>query len=279
MAKRKRENSLSIINRKISEGRGFNKKNEYKPWLQIQDVPSIGTSSRTKGIKTGRIQHTLSELESNVLLILDWDDSVTDIREQFPLLKLEDTKRIADEFKIKHPKDPKSKEFIIMTTDFLITKKENGLVHDEAIAVKYSKDLTNKRVLEKLNIEKVYWQRRGIKWRTITEKDINKVLCLNLRNIHSFINLYEEEINKTDAKMLLYYLKQKLNEKGDDKTLNIICRNFDKLNNFDVGTGLMLMKYLLVNKYISLDLENKKLIFCNYNIADITFIKNFYGDD
>ena len=54
--------------------------------------------------------------------MLEWNNIVVDIREQFPLTR-EDTWHIADEKGIKHPTDPKSQIPIVMTTDFLITIK------------------------------------------------------------------------------------------------------------------------------------------------------------
>lgn len=35
----------------IKEGRGTGKGDKYKPWIKIQDVPSLGTSNNIKGIK------------------------------------------------------------------------------------------------------------------------------------------------------------------------------------------------------------------------------------
>nr|WP_255193827.1 TnsA endonuclease N-terminal domain-containing protein [Brevibacillus laterosporus] len=43
------------------------------------------------------------------------------MREQFPLLPLEETIVIANELGINHPTDPKTGSPIVMTTDFLLT--------------------------------------------------------------------------------------------------------------------------------------------------------------
>jgi len=63
MAKRKRENTPDIIERRIREGRGTGRGGDYKPWLLVQDVPSQGLASRVKGVKTGRVHHLFSQLE------------------------------------------------------------------------------------------------------------------------------------------------------------------------------------------------------------------------
>ncbi len=96
MAKRKRENTPDIIDRRIKEGRGAGRGGDYKPWLLVQDVPSQGLASRVKGVKTGRVHHLLSQLEHRCFLILDWSEQVTDIREQYPLLPLKETFALAE---------------------------------------------------------------------------------------------------------------------------------------------------------------------------------------
>ena len=106
--KRKRENTSDTVERRIKEGRGTGRGVDYKPWLLVQDVPSQGLASRVKGVKTGRVHHLLSQLEHRCFLILDWSGRVTDIREQYPLLPLEETVASAESLGIKHPQDPKT---------------------------------------------------------------------------------------------------------------------------------------------------------------------------
>jgi hypothetical protein len=104
MAKRRRIIiSASGIEKRIKEGRGQGRGPNYLPWLFIHDVPSKGLAWRIKGWKTGRPHHLLSDFEHNYQLIKDWDPSVIDIREQYPLLPLEETLAIAEECNIRHP--------------------------------------------------------------------------------------------------------------------------------------------------------------------------------
>jgi len=117
MSKRKR---TSEIEKWIKEGRGTGSGKDYKPWLNIQDVSSLGRSSRLKGIKTGRQHEFLSDLERNYFHITEFSDYVIDIKEQFPLLPQEETLLIAEELGITHPKNPKTGEPIVITTDFLL---------------------------------------------------------------------------------------------------------------------------------------------------------------
>lgn len=67
---------------------------EYKPWLNIQDVSSLGRSTRLKGIKTNRQHEFLPDLERNYIYLTEHSGFVVDIREQFPLLPVEETMNI-----------------------------------------------------------------------------------------------------------------------------------------------------------------------------------------
>ena len=102
----------------------------------------------------------------------------------FPLTRTE-TKAIADELGIRHPQDPKTKELVVMTTDFVVTVRDgiHEVVH--AYTVKYAKQLASRRVMEKFKIERVYWSRRNVSWRIITERDINRDVVANVQWIHS----------------------------------------------------------------------------------------------
>lgn len=114
MSKRTR---TSKVEKWIKEGRGSGIGADYKPWLNIQDVSSLGRSTRLKGIKTKRQHEFLSDLERNYFYLTEYYNFL-DIREQFPLLPLEETIVIADELGLKHPTNPKTNEPVVMTTDF-----------------------------------------------------------------------------------------------------------------------------------------------------------------
>ena len=181
MSKRTR---TSKIDKWIKEGRGSGIGLEYKPWLNIQDVSSLGRSSRPKGIKTERQYEFLSDLERNYFYLAEYSDFVVDIREQFPLLPLEETIVIADELGIEHPTDPKNGEPIVMTTDFLLTLDKGQGVFEVARTIKMKDELLKERVLEKFEIEREYWQRRNIDWAIVTDEDIPKTLARNISYVH-----------------------------------------------------------------------------------------------
>jgi len=57
----------------------------------------------------------LSQLELQVFFLLDWEDEVVDIREQFPLFPQETTKEICQALGLKHPQEPKAETEMVMT--------------------------------------------------------------------------------------------------------------------------------------------------------------------
>jgi hypothetical protein len=98
-------------------------------------------------------------MERNYFYILEYSDNVIDIREQYPLLPIEDTISIANELGISYPRHPEIGEDIIMTTDFLITVSTEGGVKEVARTIKSKDDLLDKRILEKFEIERVFWKK------------------------------------------------------------------------------------------------------------------------
>ncbi len=264
MAKRKREQNIKT---RISEGRGSGIGKLYIPWIKIQDVASNGRATRIKGIKTDRQHELLSDLERDYFYILDFCDDVVDIREQYPLLPIEETMDIAMELGIKHPTDPKSGEPIVMTSDFLITLR-NGSSYIELVrTIKFKDDLINKRILEKFEIERVYWKRKEIDWGVVTEQEIDKITAHNISFVHGYKNMESidsfSEISNLDIKDLIYeFLKRII---GDNRSMRSICSEFDQDMSLEKGSGLSIFKYLVINKIIDIDIKEK--IDVNKNIV------------
>lgn len=71
MAKHRYELDEKKIARFKKEGRGTGRGKDYKPWLKIQDVSSLGRSTRVFCFKTGREHHCLSDLETGLFFLLD----------------------------------------------------------------------------------------------------------------------------------------------------------------------------------------------------------------
>jgi len=253
VAKRKR---TSKVDEWIKGGRGTGSGAGYQPWLKIQDVSSLGRSTRLKGIKTGRQHEFLSDLERNYFYLTEFSDVVLDIREQFPLLPQEETIVIAEELGIKHPADPKTGDPIVMTTDFLLTVDKGQGVFEVAHTIKMKNQLLEERVLEKFEIEREYWERKGISWGMVTEEEIDKIMARNISYIHDYFDIrsydvYREMANQHIEDLSMVLMNRLLN---NSRSIREITSEFDADTHLPFGSGVTLFYHLLANKIMVTDM-------------------------
>jgi hypothetical protein len=272
MAKRLRRYSESTTDKRIKEGRGQGRGGKYKPWLFTHDVASKGRAWRRKGWKTGRTHHLLSDREDDYFLIQDWDPSVIDIREQYPLLPLEETLAIAEECNIRHPsvRHPTKRRVVIpvvMTTDFVITISKGLESFDRARTIKYAEDLQSRRTLEKLEIERRYWARRNIDWAIVTEREISPVLAQNIRILHKHLTI-EDRVALPDT--AIREVAAILNSEVIQSTnsLSSVALECDERLCLQPGTCLTIAYYLLATRQWKIDMftpiqPGNRLIFSN----------------
>lgn len=273
MSKRKRSTSYD---KKLKEGRGQGVGVDYKPWIIIQDVPSLGRVTRLKGHKIPRQFEFLSDLERNYFYLLEYADLVEDIREQYPLLPVEETLVIANELGIEHPTNPQTGEPIVMTTDFLVTVKDNQKIKHLARTVKYKDELMNERVLEKFEIERVFWERQEIDWGIVTELEFPKDMAHNIAFIHGYSNLsiidgFENILIDELEDMSIYFVRKLLESK---QTIRQIAFDFERDFGMSSGCGLSLFKYLLVTKVIEIDILKKLDV--NQKL-DIKYVRKYFS--
>lgn len=244
----------------LKQGRGSGVLNEYKPWILIQDVPSLGRRTRVRGIKTARQHDFLSDLETNYFYFLEYSDDVVDIREQYPLLPLEETVAIAQEKGIDHPKHPQTGEYVVMTTDFLITKDNGNDKVNVARTIKPKDDLCNKRIMEKFEIEQIYWDRKGIDWGMVTDKEINKEIGRNISFFHSYYDIDKldtfQDMNISEIQDIMMAYISRVSD-TDGKSIRNISKIFDDDMCLPKGSGITIFKHLLARKIIKVDITKE----------------------
>lgn len=253
MAKRNRSTTQAVIDRRIQEGRGQGTGATYQPWLLVQDVPSKGLAHRIKGWKTKRVHHLFSNHERDYFYILEWSAFVQDIREQYPLLPLEETLTIAEENLIRHPVDPKTRQPIVMTTDFLVTVVRDGSPVNQARSVKPVNQLNKTRVLEKLELERLYWQKRDIDWGIVTEREIPQTIADNVRLLHGYHSLADRPLSTGDIDTIGTVLTRQV--RAEESPLRDIAAECDQLLGYEPGTCLTVAYYLLANHHWNTDLN------------------------
>jgi hypothetical protein len=245
------------------EGRGQGKGQNYQPWITIQDFPSNGLATRGKGWKTNRIHQFLSKLERDYFYFLEWNSSVVDIREQYPLNR-EDTWVIAEDKEIKHPTDPKTQVPIVMTTDFLITISNSEGTKHIARTIKPSKELENERTIEKFEVERSYWESRGIDWGIVTEKELPRELIENVEWLHSS---YFKIENLPTAALKTYAEQMKSFIKRSNTSIIEVVTEFDQKYQLETGMGLEILKHLIARKELAVDINKK--IYTHLWVTDV----------
>ncbi|WPC42840.1 TnsA endonuclease C-terminal domain-containing protein [Clostridium sp. JS66] len=221
---------------------------DYVPGIKIQDFAPRGRVSRIKGKTTNRVHHLLSDLETNVFCLLDFEEKITDIKEHYPLLDLHEVVEELSDIKLQKFKNKKTGEEYIFTTTFVITLKGDGEEKYLALSVRNETELYRDLLLEKLEVERRYWTEKGINWSIITNKDIPMAKVNNIKWLYlGDIDIkYEEEA----------YIKEVMANKITYNKCSIkeILDNVDKELSLPIGTALVILKRMIISNEIIIDL-------------------------
>ena len=256
MARRRYSFDETKLKRFAKEGRGTGHGSDYRPWLQVQDVPSHGRSTRIHSYKTGRQHHLLSDLETGLFLILDWADHVVDIREQFPLDR-DVTRMLAAKMGVVHPRDVQTKSDIVMTTDLLVDVRLDGGVSLIALSVKPASKLEGARTLEKLELERRFWARINVPWYLVTERELHAVRIGNLRWLHEMRSLDELKTPHADywPDRCNRFLGELSRARGG--LIEDFLKHLQQNCEFAAGEAMTVLRHLAANKRIRLDLNRE----------------------
>ena len=249
MAKHRRVWNASVHEKYVREGRGSGWGPGYAPWIRVQDFASLGVASRVRGRKTGRVHHLMSNNELAYFYLLDWSDKVTDIREQYPLLDLENAVGIAAQAGIRYPRDNISGYPYVLTCDFMITTVD-GM---KARTIKMTAELDNPRTLEKLEIERRYWSACGIDWRIVTEREISFQKSKNIQWLYT-ANGIDAATDEPNVKLRAQAMMMRMIT-GSDCSIREAAQTIEREWLLPAGIGMQIFKRLVLNKEIAVNLE------------------------
>lgn len=238
------------ILKRFKEGRGSGTGIHYKPFLTVRDVPSRGRVHRRPSIKSKRIVHLLSDLELAAFLLFDWSRQTVDIREQFPLAP-DKTIEIAQRIGVKHP--AYQGVYQVMTTDLLIDLERNGRNLIQAICIKYRGDLDHPRVIEKLEIERRYWESQSVPWYIFTENEVPTKLLKNIRWL--IPHFYSFELDKQQQLEVFQTIYRAISDYPVDK-IAVVMQQLDEAKNVESGTYLSYLRHLLAQRAFNWDITN-----------------------
>lgn len=242
------------VQRYLAEGRGQGFGADYKPWLTVYDVPSLGRMHRTLGLTTGRVHHLLSDGEWRYFGICDWADEIVDILEQYPLDRLR-TYQIASRLGIRPPVTTDGTPYV-MTTDLVLIVANGGSRYRLARSIKRKEDLADRRTLEKLEIERRYWKERDVDWRLETGACVDRAVFENIERVRGFRTLfplaepYQGCIDELASTFLECFVP------SDEIKLHQFCARLAAARNLKPDLALTAAKHLLATKELLTDMRS-----------------------
>ncbi len=266
MPKKRYSSTEDQFNRWIKEGRGSGRLADYTPWITVRDVPSEGRSHRVFGHKCQRTHHMLSDIELAVFLLMEWHLDVVEIREQFPLER-EATLRIAKDAGIAHPAVSGVMQY--MSSDFLVDTKDINQPKF-ALQVKPSSMLQDKRVIEKLELERRYWLEKGIPWYVVTEKEIPVNVIQNISWIYP---MQRDEIALSELIEKTNYFSYHFSEAPNRGVIDI-CKDLDMAYTLPIGQSIRELRQLLAHRCFKFNccIEIHKLQANQFKKADVALL-------
>ncbi len=193
-------------------------------------------------------------MQLNYFYLLEWEKSVVDIREHYPLLDLDNV--IGEELELHRSKfiDRETKVPYILSTTFLVSvKMADEQIKFIARSLKNSSELDKKITLSGLEIEKQYWKSKRIDWGIVTNKEINKIKVRNIKWIHQLssqeVNSFYSERTKEMCKGLIERILNNPN------SIKKIIKQYEYDYSLNKGYGIYLFKILLAQKILLIDMD------------------------
>lgn len=253
MTNRSKEWTDAKLKTRIQEGRGQGDK-EYQPWLKVADTPSRGRVTRIFSRKMNRTMHLLSDMQTMYYYLLEFDDRVQFVKEQYPLMDLMDIVAELDEPLLKRLSNSDGTPHIVVTT-FLVTAKDvKGNVYTFARSLKAIAELEKRAVLERLEIQRRYFNNLNIDWSIITEDEINYIKSRNIEWVLPALNILDYGIAEEKVKIYGPALIDSLLN-NPSRSLNVLLESFERKMRLGAGTGLFLYRHFIASKQIEVNLD------------------------
>jgi len=211
-----------------------------------------------KGVTTGRVHYLVGELAHSYFYLLEWSSQVMDICEQYPLLPIDETLAIAQSLGIKHPVFGRAKRPIVLVTDYLLTVRRDDTTVQHARALASAASLDDTRELELLEIERQYWEARGVDWGIVTEHEISLTFANNADFLHyHMLHDLSSFLSEDYLKILpaLVALLTRLVQQETARPLNHLTSLCDAQLGCAPGTSLTVVYHLLATCQWRIDMQ------------------------
>lgn len=235
---------------------GIGSGDNYKPWFTVRDVKNTKAFRKEiYGVVVQRKHHLLSALEYDLFLCLEFRLDVIDIREQFPLLPLSLSRKVALTLDVEHPKVVGQKGAIpfVMTTDLLVTFQIGEEQKYAAFCVKPEAELKKPNVLAKIEIERVWWESIGVPFKIFCGSENVRAQAQNIlwaTDIHRHNLEGELQPFTHEAASLVPIGKSSKHD---------LCELFSLQFSLDPIDSLNLLRLIIGKRYIEVDLTQNNL--------------------
>lgn len=242
------------VQRFIAEGRGQGFGPDYRPWLQIQDVPSLGRSHRPYGIKSRRVHHFLSDGEWKCWLKFEAKTIVKDIREQFPMDRFE-TFRLAQKLGLRHPRTLDGTPYV-MTIDFLVTVDGPTGQRFIPFTFKYDPLSLSPREQELMAIACAFWRSHGSELQLIDRKFFDESFNINYGSVRAYYDISQLAFcETTDVQGVASALIDEVGARSD-ATLLTTCRSLAAAFGTDPQVVHQIALHLVARGALRVDLSS-----------------------
>lgn len=247
------------IERMEAEGRGEGHHKDYQPWIEVADISSLGRSRRIWSPTTERVHHLLSDVEYRLFVALEWQRNFIDIREQYPLDRSL-TQDIARSLGIRHPYYPGTQVPTVMTVDFLITcvrGDEKSLI---AFNAKTADEAEDARSMEKLEIQREYFEQMGIDHHIVFDCDIPPSNVANIGDIREApLRPDEQEPRPGYFDEMCQRMLADMPAASRQMSLAKYCASFDERYGCMSGVGIRAARILMFQRRLVPDLSSPSL--------------------
>lgn len=228
---------------------------DYVPYTKTNTFSSKGRATRIMGIKTGRIHHLQSDNQYRAFMYFEWADQVVDIRESYPMLDIMEVIDNKEGLRFDKFKDKEKDTQFILTTNFLLTvDKGNGEIEYVARTIKNTTELSRAITAEKLEIDRRYWEAKGIEWKVITEKELDRQYVKNIEFVRETLlqsQYQEQELKELGNKLALLLMN------SPEQSLKQSLKDYERILNLNEGTGLFVFRYLVAKKKVHINMFKK----------------------
>lgn len=136
------------------------------------------------------------------------------------------------------------------------------------MTVKYADDLDDLRVVENLQIEKVFWVLKGYQWKVFTEQEITPSIKENLEWLHAAnqnLDGIYSELSKLDVQFIFQRLKR------IKKRLTTTCAALDDEYSCDPGFHIGIFRKAVAANLIDAPLN---IVFRQWSCSDLTLVQS-----